>query len=173
MRRPIRIATIALLVAGGLAVMAAAQPVSGPDGGGMHYRVFAGPSLTTLGLGASACVLVEVDRHVFSLRATSTDPSFGQETWDIGALYGRALFVRSFALSASTGVAVVSGTRYGSLFGHGPGRDLETMIGFPLETAITWRPARVLGFSVRGFANVNTGQPFGGLSVTLHVGRLR
>jgi len=139
----------------------------------MRYEAYAGPSLTTLGLGASGGVSVEVDRHVFSLRATSTDPAFGQDTWDVGILYGRALFVRSFALAASTGVAVVGGTRYGSLFGRGPGRDLETMIGFPLEAAITWRPTRVLGLGVRGVANVNTGQPFGGLGVMLRVGHVR
>jgi len=166
-------AVIALLLAAGfLAAPIAAQPAS-PSDKSVHYGAYAGPSLTTLGLGMSGGVSVEVDRHVFSLRAISTDPSFGQETWDVGILYGRALLVRSFALSASSGVAVVSGTRYGSLFGRGPGRDLETMIGFPLEAAITWRPTRVLGLSIRGVANVNTGQPLGGLGVTLHVGRLR
>jgi hypothetical protein len=129
--------------------------------------------MTTLGPGASAGVSVEADRHVFSVRATSTDPSFGQETWDVGFLYGRALPVGSFMFSASTGVAVVSGTRYGSLFGAGAGRDMETMIGFPLEGAIAWVPTRTIGIGLRGVANVNTGQPFGGLGVTLRVGRLR
>lgn len=137
------------------------------------YWLYAGPSLTTLGVGASGGVSIEADRHVFSLRATTTDPTFGHETWDVGLLYGRALFVQSFTFSASTGIAIVSGTRYGSLFGRGPGRDLETMIGFPLEGVITWTPTPVFGVGVRGVANVNTGQPFGGLGVTLQVGRLR
>ena len=161
-----------LLAASGAAQPAAAQPAA-PSGEGTHYWLYAGPSLTTLGPGASAGVSVETDRHVFSVRATCTDPSFGQETWDVGFLYGRALPVGPFVFSASTGVAVVSGTRYGSLFGSGVGRDLETMIGFPLEGAIAWLPTRTIGVGLRGIANVNTGQPFGGLGVTLRLGRLR
>jgi hypothetical protein len=47
------------------------------------------------------------------------------------------------------------------------------MIGFPLEGTITWSAARVLALGVRGFANVNTGQPFGGLGMTVQVGRIR
>lgn len=159
-------------MAGGLTTSAAGQSAE-EHAGGVHYWLYAGPSLTTLGAGVSGGVSVEADRHVFSLRATSTDPSFGEETWDVGVLYGRVLPVRSFLFSASTGVAVVSGTSYGSLFGGGAGENLETMIGFPLEGAITWQPTRVFGLGVRGFANVNTGQPFGGVGVTLRVGRLR
>ena len=167
-----RVLVLVLLTAG-LGASSAAAQASPQQAAGAHYWIYAGPSLTTLGIGASGGVAVEVDRHVFSVRATSTDPSFGQETWDVGILYGRALPVQSFTFSASTGVAVVSGTRYGSLFGRGTGTDLDTMIGFPLEGTITWTPTRVLGVGVRGFANVNTEQPFGGLGVTLHVGRLR
>ena len=162
-----------MLLAGALGASTAAAQTAPPPDANTHFWLYAGPSVTTLGMGASGGVSVEVDRHVFSLRATSTDPSFGQETWDVGMLYGRALVMESFMVSASTGVAVVSGRRYGSLFGQGAGRDLEAMIGFPLEGAVTWVPASMLGIGVRGFANVNTGQPFGGLGVTLRIGRLR
>lgn len=141
--------------------------------GGVRYWAHVGPSITTLGIGGSVGLAAEADRHVFSLRAASTDPTFGQETWDVGVLYGRALFVRTFTFSASTGVAIVGGRRYKTLFGSGPSEALETAIGFPLEGTLVWEAAPVLSLGVRGFANVNTEQPFGGMGVTVRIGRMR
>jgi hypothetical protein len=92
--------------------------------------------------------------------------------WDIGILYGRALYIRAFTLSASTGVAIVGGRSYQTLFGGGPGRAMDTAIGFPLEGTIVWEAASVLALGVRGFANVNTGQPFGGIGVMVRMGRM-
>lgn len=140
---------------------------------GVRYGVHAGPSLTTLGVGASGGLSVESNRHVFSLRAASTDPAFGGETWDVALLYGRAFFVRTFVLSGGTGVAVVGGTRYGHLFGRGAGSKLEPIIGFPLEGRLSWVPMGFVAVEVYGFANVNTGQPFGGLGVGVRIGNVR
>lgn len=161
------------LFMGSLGFSALAQPAEEPDAPGPRYDVHAGPLLTTLGLGVSGGFAVEINRHVFTLRGTSTSSSLGSETWDVGFLYGRALHLRSFILWAGSGVAVVGGRRYPSLFGRGSGEPLETMMGFPLEGAVFWTPASVLAIGVRGIANVNTGQPFGGLGLMLRVGKIR
>lgn len=166
-----------LILAAGLfgfsPVQAQSPAAAAPGGSNIYYGVHFAPSLTTLGPGLSGGVTVEANRHVFSLRTTSTAPTPADETWDVGLLYGRAVFIRSFVLSASTGVAVVSGTRYRSLFGSGPGRAMDTMIGFPLEGTAVWSPVSALAVGVRAFANVNTEQPFGGIGLTVHVGRGR
>jgi hypothetical protein len=168
-----RLVPVLLLFIAGVLPASAVRGQPANEAPRIQYWVHASPSLTTLGTGGSMGLTLEADRHVFSLRVASTDPTPGHETWDVGVLYGRALFIRAFTFSASTGVAVVSGRRYTTLFGNGPGSDLETMIGFPLEGTITWSAARVLALGVRGFANVNTGQPFGGLGMTVQVGRIR
>lgn len=166
-------ARVVLMLMAGLLPLSVALGQPADSAADIRYGVHVGPSVTTLGAGGSIGLTLEADRHVFTLRAASTDPTLGRETWDVGVLYGRALFVRSFTLTASAGVAVVSGQRYTTLFGDGPGEDLEPMIGFPLEGAFMWNAARVLALGVRGFANVNTGQPFGGIGVAVRVGRMR
>lgn len=161
-----------MLVAGLLAFSTAAGQSAG-EVSSIRYGVYVNPATTTLGPGGSVGLFAETDRHVFSLRAATTDLTFGDDTWDVGVLYGRALLVRAFTFSAGTGVSVVGGRRYPSLFGRGSGRNLEPMIGFPLEGAVTWTAARVFSLGVRAFGNINTGQPFGGLGVTVHVGRMQ
>lgn len=166
--------TLCLLIAIGLLGCSTAFGQSADDSASdLRYWVHAGPSITTLGSGMHGGLAVEFDRHVLSLRATSTEPAFGDETWDVALLYGRAMVIRPFVLSGGTGVSVVGGTRYGGFFGGGPGRSLDPMIGFPLEGQIAWRPTAVVAIGLYGFANVNTGQPFGGMGMTLRVGNLR
>lgn len=165
--------TLLLVIAGLLSVATAVGQPADDAVSDVRYWVHAGPDLTTLGVGVGGGLAVEFERHVLSLRATSTDPSPGEETWDVALLYGRAMVVQSFVFSGGTGVSVVGGTRYENLFGRGPGNPLETMIGFPLEGQVAWTPTSIVSIGVRGFANVNTGQPFGGMGVVVRVGNLR
>ena len=144
------------------------------DGRSVRLWLQGGPSVTTLGAGLQAGIGVEFDRHVLSLRGTSTDRTVSAETWDVAFLYGRGLVVRSVVhLSAGIGVAVVGGRRYRQLFGGAHGEPFDPMIGFPLEGHVSWMPASVLAVGLHGFANVNTGQPFGGVGVSVRAGRLR
>lgn len=133
---------------------------------------YGGPALTTLGPGASGGVAVDFERHVFSLRGTSSDPAFGQETWEVAALYGRALPADPFYFWAGVGAAVVGGTKYPRLFGGGKGRPFEPMLGFPLHGQLSWVPTRVVALDLYALANVNTGHPFGALGLALRVGHL-
>ncbi len=138
----------------------------------LSYWVHGGPSITTLGTGVSGGVVFDYNRHVFSLRTTSTDTNYGTETWDIALLYGRSVRYKTLYISGGVGAAVTGGTKYSQLLGSTNGEQMETMIGFPLEGHLSWEPTNFLALGLYSFVNVNTEQPFGGLGVTLRIGRL-
>lgn len=139
----------------------------------INVWIHGGPAATALGLGTIGGAAVEFDRHVFSLRAVSTDQAFGDELWEIAVLYGRATATEQVFLSAGVGTAVVGGTRYPGFFGGGRGEDFDPMIGFPLEGQIAWTPVRAVALGVYAFANVNTAHPVGGVGLTLRLGDVR
>lgn len=139
----------------------------------IDYWVQGGPSVTTLGTGLQAELMVDYNNHLFSISTTSTDVDFGTETWDIALIYGQSMNYHSFYLSAGTGVAVLGGDGYSDLFGRGTKTSIETTIGFPLRGQISWQPIHFLGISINSFFNVNTEQPFGGVGVSLRVGKLQ
>lgn len=147
-----------------------AQPAEGPA---VNFWLQGGPAVTTLGTGVHAGFGMELDRHVFSVRGTSTDRNLSAGTWDMAFLYGRALERSAVHLSAGAGVAVVGGERYRQFFGRGAGESFDPMIGFPLEGRVSWKPISVLALGLYGFANVNTEQPFGGVGANVRVGWLR
>lgn len=153
------------------------SPVLGQSADGteteVHYWIHGGPTATTLGIGIGGGIAVEFDRHVFSLRGVSTDPTPGRETWEVAFLYGRGISTENFYLSVGAGTSVVGGVGYPRLFGGGEGEAFEPMIGFPLEGRVSWAPTDVMALGVYGFANVNTAQPLGGVGLTLRLGHLR
>ena len=144
-----------------------------PTSSDITFWIYGGPSVTTLGIGSQAGLAIDYSNHLFSIGTTSTDFDFRNETWDIALTYGRSMNYRSFYLSAGTGVAVVGGNGYSNLFGKGTKTPFETTIGFPLRGQISWQPIQFLGVGIKSFFNVNTEQPFGGVGVSLRVGRLQ
>lgn len=149
------------------------QGAEQPSGTDVSYWAYGGPAATTLGIGASGGVSVEVDRHLFSLRGVSTDPSLSNETWEVAFLYGRATATEEFFLSAGAGTSIVGGMRYPRLFGGGEGEEFEPMIGFPLEGQVAWTPSKIVSLGLHAFANVNTAHPLGGLGIVLRLGDLQ
>lgn len=139
----------------------------------IRYWVQGGPSLTTLGTGLQAGLMVDYNDHLFSISTTSTDLDFGTETWDTALIYGRSMRYQSLYLSAGTGVAVVGGDGYSDLFGRGTKNSIETSIGFPLRGAISWQPMPFFAFGINSFLNVNTEQPFGGIGISVKVGKFQ
>jgi hypothetical protein len=137
------------------------------------YWVHAGPSFTTLGTGLQAELTVDYNHHIFSVSTASTDFDFGTETWDVALIYGQSMNYRSFYLSAGTGVAVIGGEGYSDLFGRGTKTSIETTIGFPLRGQISWQPMPFLALGINSFVNVNTEQPFGGIGVSVRMGKLQ
>ncbi len=138
-----------------------------------YFWVSGGPAITTLGPGLTAGATVASNRNLFSVRAISTDHTFGKETWEVALLYGRAISSRQIHFSAGTGVAVVGGTSYSGIFETNSAADLEPIIGFPVEARIYWTPVNFGGIGINGFANINTGQPFGGLALFLRLGHFQ
>ncbi len=138
----------------------------------ISYWIYGGPSVTTLGIGLQAELAVDYNNHLFLISTTRTDLDFGDETWDVALIYGQSMNYRSFYLSAGTGVAVIGGEGYSDLFGRGTKTSIETTIGFPLRGQISWQPVRFLGLGINSFFNVNTEQPFGGIGVSVKVGKL-
>lgn len=159
-----------------LAVMFFVSPLNGqslPDSPrGYAIGVYGGAGITTLGPGTTAGITVRNGGHQFIIRGVSTDTEPAGETWEIAGLYGIVITVGDgdFQLSAGTGVGVVGGRGYSQLFAAGSQENLETMIGFPLEGRITWKPVRQAGLGLHSFANMNTVQPIGGIALTLHLG---
>ncbi|MGM0545831.1 MAG: hypothetical protein ACQEST_03850 [Bacteroidota bacterium] len=139
----------------------------------IRYWAEGGSAITTLGVGIQTGVVIDYNNHVFSLGATSTDLDFGTEVWDIAVLYGRSMRYQSLYLSAGTGVAVVGGVGYSDLFGNGTENSIETSLGFPLKGQISWEPIRFLALGIYSFANINTEQPFGGIGVSVRVGKFQ
>ncbi|MFO7846909.1 MAG: hypothetical protein R6V27_10130 [Balneolaceae bacterium] len=136
---------------------------------GFDFGVYTGAGITTLGPGITAGITARNSGHQFILRGISTDMEPAGETWEIAGLYGRVIAVRSFQVSAGVGVGVIGGKGYPKLFATGNREDIDTMIGFPVEGRVTWKPVRHAGLGLHSFANVNTVQPIGGVALTLHV----
>lgn len=150
------------------------QPVMETRHQQLLYQVQVAPTVTTLGTGVSGHASVDYNRHVFTLRAASTDPQFGTDLWDVALLYGRSHWMRDWYLSGGAGASIMGGEyNYSNLLG-GPNDDrVETMIGFPLEGQISWVPVSFVSLGAHVFANVNTEQPFGGAGVSIRLGKLR
>lgn len=157
-----------------LAVLCFVSPLQGQSlsdsPSSIAIGVYGGPGITTLGPGTTAGITFRNGGHQFIIRGISTDIEPTNETWEMAALYGRVIAVGNVQFSAGAGVGVVGGRGYSQLFVTGTQEKLETMIGFPLEGRITWKPIRQAGFGLHSFANVNTVQPLGGLALTLHLG---
>lgn len=132
--------------------------------------VEAGPSITTLGLGYSGGLNAQIRGHYFAVKSNSTDLSYWDETWDVSFIYGRFAERNNFKFYAGTGVSVLGGTSYSSLFETDKSEEINPVIGFPLIASAYWHPVQFVDIGLHAFANVNTEQPFGGLGITLRAG---
>jgi hypothetical protein len=86
---------------------------------------------------------------------------------DIGLLYGRATRPdhRFAGVSAGIGLAQVSRDTAG--VSH-----KTYHLTLPLEGQVAWRPVRYIAFMLLGFASLNRGRSFEGLTVGVQLGRL-
>lgn len=159
-----------LLFIAGLLLVAPlhAQTLSGSPTG-KSIDAFGGGSITTLGPGMMAGISLRNGGHQITFRGVSTDLEPASETWEIAGLYGRVFVLHSFEFSAGAGVGVIGGRGYSHLFAVGEEEPFETMIGFPLDARITWKPVRHAGIGFYSFANINTVQPIGGLALLLQL----
>ncbi|MBU4444988.1 hypothetical protein KJ656_07910 [bacterium] len=143
-----------------------------------RFWLSGGLGLSTLGsIAGSANASIQFKRILFTLRTTANSASlFGDEFFDVGLLVGLASQGRGGHASVSVGFARVTGSRSDGLdlFGTGAGReDIDPTFGLPIEVQLFGNIGRILGLGLYAYANVNTEQIFGGITVNLRFGKLR
>ena len=113
--------------------------------------------------------------NLISLRIASTAGLFDIERTDYALLYGRATRgVRDrHLLSAAVGVALVDGCGIEGGGFLGGCQDQSATIGLPFEFQASYRPGKLIGIGLYGFANLNRQRSFAGLTLGFQVGRLR
>jgi hypothetical protein len=137
------------------------------------YWLGAGIGLGSEDFGGQLNTSYQFSANLISFRIASTAGLFEDGFTDYGLLYGRATRAAGerHLLGAALGVSVVDGCRGGGIFSDC--RDVSAVIGLPLELQAFWRPGKLVGLGVYGFANLNRSQSFAGVTVSLQVGRLR
>lgn len=141
-----------------------------------------GGGRSSLGFAAgSAALSLEVNHLLISARSTAnaSEPIGGEEYEDYALVAGYGWRVEDVRVSVAAGLAYVRGSEWReergpwvSLFGgervlRGP------VLGFPLEIQVFYRLGRFVGVGTYAFCNLNALKPFGGVTVTLILGKLR
>ena len=113
--------------------------------------------------------------NLISLRIASTAGLFDTELTDYAVLYGRATRGARdrHLLAAGVGVALVDGCGMEGGGFLGGCQDHSSIIGLPLEAQASYRPGKLLGIGLYGFANFNRRRSFGGVTLGVQIGRLR
>ena len=146
--------------------------VAAQDGQGSEFWVGAGAGVGSSSAGELAGTINGSYRsggHLLSARGATTGELFGDDLWDLGLLYGRAMGGRPAFASVAVGVAAMGGTRRSGLFDVNP-VEISTRVSVPLEVQLFWRPLRFLGVGVYGFANVNDEESFTGATLGVQLG---
>ena len=125
-------------------------------------------------LAAQANGSYQFGANLISARIASTAGLFDSEITDYGILYGRATRGARdrHLLSAAAGVSLVDGCDGSGGF-LGGCQDQSAVMGFPLEVQASYRPGKLLGVGLYGFANLNSRRSFGGVTLGVQLGRLR
>ncbi len=140
---------------------------------GVRLWGYYAPVMSTLGPGSAMGIGVEFNRHIFSVRTAATDTQPMHDTWDIAVMYGRAGTIGSYYISGSTGAAIIAGEQYPNLFGGESEGAMDPMLAFPLEGELSWPVNDMLALGIYALMNVNTNQPFGGLGLTVRLGKIK
>jgi hypothetical protein len=151
--------------AGG-AAGAAAQPADPSDRFWVSGGVGFGALEEEVGAGFTFDGVLQRGSRLFALHATAVLAGYelSHVAGELGLLYGRASTgTGSFQWSAAAGASFVQVDM--------SGRRLRNTVGLPVAVHGSL-DSRVIGIGAGAFANVNAAEPFGGLVVTLRVGRL-
>ena len=137
------------------------------------YWVGVGLGAGSEGVGGHLNGSYQFGANLLSGRAAVTAGPFDDGFNDYALLYGRATRPsRSrYHVSGAAGLAIVEGCqRSGGLSNC---RDERSVLGLPIEIQAYWRPGRLVGIGLYGFANLNQTRSFAGITLGLQVGRLR
>jgi len=140
-----------------------------------RFWVSGGLGVGSEDFGGSANVAFQHGSHLFSLRTAATAGLFDDGFGDVALLYGYATPTSSrHHAGAAIGIAIVDGCvdpGDGGVFSSCI--DQGTVIGLPIEAQLAWLPAKFLGIGLYGFGNINRRRSFGGVTLSLQVGRVR
>jgi hypothetical protein len=111
--------------------------------------------------------------NLLSLRTAITVGPFDDGFNDYALLYGRATRPAHsrYHVSAAAGIALVNGCNSDGFLGGC--EEKPTVVGLPVEFQAFWRPGKLVGVGLYGFANLNQTRSFAGVTLGLQIGRLR
>ena len=139
------------------------------------YWLSAGLGAGSEDFAGHAALFYQHRANFFALRASATAGLFDDGIQDVALLYGRAHGPRNrWRLGLATGVALVDGCiepGEGSLFGNCDER--PTVVGVPVDAQVVWLPSQYVGLGLHGFADFNSMRSFGGVTLSLQLGRVR
>ena len=160
----------ALLVAfllGSESTVLAQDTLSGRD----TYWVGAGVGAGSEDFAGHLNISYQSGANLFSLRTAGTAGIFSDGFGDVALLYGRATRApERYQAAVAVGLAVADGCDGGGLGGC---RERPSVIGFPLEAQAFWRPSKIFGVGLYGFADINHLHSFAGVTLGIQLGRLR
>ena len=87
-------------------------------------------------------------------------------------MYGVGSRTQNSRITGSLGVAIVDGQCCEGLF-IGTCEDIDATIGLPLAIDVAWIGLDVMALGVHGFVDINSEESFGGVGLTLELGRMR
>ncbi|UCE05771.1 MAG: hypothetical protein JSW07_19605 [bacterium] len=141
-----------------------------------YYWVNFGAGAGSIGENAialSANATYHFGKNLLTLRSAGTGELFGKTIGDDGILYGIVLMQKQVLFSVGVGLASVKGSFSHGLFSSRPPEKIGPTIGIPLEAQLFWRPAHFLGIGLYAFANLNSEEPFAGITLGFQFGKLR
>ncbi len=121
----------------------------------------------------SANATYQFGKNLLTLRAAGMGELFGKSIGDNGLLYGLALNQEQVFVSVGAGIAFVEGSISQGLFSIKAPEKIGPTIGIPVEAQLFWRPAHFLGIGLYAFANLNSEEPFAGITLGFQFGKLR
>lgn len=137
---------------------------------------------SSFGLSAGLSYSLVSDNRLYSVRGIHNTefnilgPEPDETVWDLGVLYGVFKKTPNSLVSISAGLAVVGGINRGE-FEYSSGwfdshyeKNTFLTAGVPFEAQLFWRPLKVLGIGLYGFANLNPEKSFSGGMLSLQLG---
>jgi len=100
----------------------------------------------------------------------------GDELYDLGLLVGIASRGTRELASFAVGIARVTGSRYigrPGLFSSGRRVGTQPTIGLPIEAQLFHKLGRIAGLGACMYADINSEQTFGGITLNIQLGKLR
>ena len=115
----------------------------------------------------------EIAGKILTLRMLDCGQLFGRSLDEISFLYGKGFDFSKVYISFGGGIGMVKGSISHGIFSESKTTYIGPTTGLPLEMQVQWRPFRLIGLGLYGFANINSEESFYGATLSLYIGKLR